>query len=105
MPFANDYQKQLHFQSHGKEFSNCASANDYERLADGFMAVTGVPDIRECFRPDGSRVRFRKATKELGVSSKNGVIHTYFRAKDKYILQAFFKYQCGGVWHPQTGTS
>jgi pyocin large subunit-like protein len=78
--FANHFELLSHFGDHAADFS-VSTMEEYEDLADHFLSKPSTPDMHECPRSKGDRVRFDKITQEYGVLGKDGVIRTYFIPK------------------------
>lgn len=77
MPFKNSFARDRHFERHGAEVG-AKTADEYEKMAETFMAGPVKPGIRECFRVrDGALARFSPSTAEFGVASRSGEIYTY----------------------------
>ena len=53
------------------------TADEYERLADAFMAGPLRDGALECFKRNRDKVRFDPRTEEFGVASADGVIKTF----------------------------
>lgn len=97
MPFKHDHALQRHFIRHGEEFQ-AGTADEYERLADEFLAGPLQVGAMECYRTSGDLVRFDPTTNEFGVLSKNGYVSTYLIHRSlpggPTGLQ-YFQYECG----------
>jgi hypothetical protein len=78
VPFANAYNRSIHFARHGHEFG-AADEFEYERLADTFMSGPIHADIHECVNPTGTndRIRLNAVNRHLGVGYGSLVIRTY----------------------------
>lgn len=103
MPFANPFQRAIHFQKHGHEFA-ASSAIEYEQMADAFMTSPLLLTMRECIRPGGSdRVRINIANKHFGVAIvSSSVIKTFYIIPVHQILRrgdvtSFFSYECARI--------
>ena len=55
MPFANAYERAIHFAKHGHEFG-ASTELDYEHMADMFLNRPMTITTRECLRPTGCAV-------------------------------------------------
>ncbi len=69
-----------HFARHRSEFA-AADAQEYERLADRFISAPVGPNLMECTRLRGDKVRYDITTEECAVVSASGAIRTYFRPR------------------------
>jgi pyocin large subunit-like protein len=76
--FSNASSLARHFVDHGSDFG-CASAADYEALADQFLGAAKLPHVQERSRAKGDVVRFDPLTEAYGVIDSNGVIRTFFK--------------------------
>jgi hypothetical protein len=76
--FGSDAKLLDHFNRHGGDFGHTTAAG-YQAAADRFMMSNRGAGILEKVRPNGDVVRFNPATNEFGVSSKDGVLRTYYR--------------------------
>jgi hypothetical protein len=94
LPFENDVALDLHFFKHKNEFT-FASKEEYQAAAEAFMAAPIKPPVRECFRANEDRVRFDRTTRFLCIQAKSGWLKTFHRPSEKFIHQAYFKWECG----------
>jgi hypothetical protein len=103
MPFANLFERDLHFTKHGHKFG-ASDASEYERMADAFMYGPLDDDSRECVRPDGvDRVRFGFVTHYEGITClipAPEVLRTFYPVKITTISRhggeaAYFAFECG----------
>jgi pyocin large subunit-like protein len=78
--FASHTHLLSHFGDHASDFS-VSTLMEYEELADHFLSKPSTPDMHECPRKQGDKVRFDKKTNEFGVIGSDGVIRTYFIPK------------------------
>jgi filamentous hemagglutinin len=78
VPFETRTKLLGHFSDHGHQFS-ATIADDYEALADQFMSLPLGPDVEECVRPQGGRVRYNRITEEYAAVNNRGFLLTYFR--------------------------
>ena len=78
MPFVDQAERDDHFVKHGADFG-VGTPEDYEALADAFLAGPRGPSTMEYTRSRGDRIRYDTQTDEFGVVSVNGVVRTYFR--------------------------
>ena len=99
MPFETEFALTFHFSKHKNEFTNCASEQEYQDAADAFMSapIRSQSAIRECVRSNEDRVRFDRTTGFFGVQAKSGWLKTFHKPGDRYIFQAYFKWEC---WRP-----
>jgi hypothetical protein len=100
MPFANAFERSIHFKRHGSEFG-AATELQYEQMADAFMATPMTLTMRECIRPNGTdRVRINIVNKHFGVGVvASAIIQTYYVAPfHRYVrrkgIAEFFTYEC-----------
>jgi hypothetical protein len=69
MPFANQNERDIHFQKHGHKFG-AADAAEYESMADTFMFGAMTISMAECTRPNAiDRLRFNYANRHFGAAS------------------------------------
>jgi pyocin large subunit-like protein len=94
LPFESEYLLKTHYAKHKNEFT-FSSENEYQEAADAFMSSPVKPPTHECFRVNDDRVRFDRNTKELCIQAKSGWLKTFHRASEKFILQAYLKWECG----------
>lgn len=71
-------QRSRHFQAHGNDF-DAMSAYAYEAMAVSFMNQLQSPQICDCSRPQGDRIRYDSDTRAFGVIDSAGIV--------RYILQ------------------
>jgi hypothetical protein len=103
MPFANTFERDLHFAKHGHKFG-AADALEYERMADAFMfGLMGV-DTQECIRPGGiDRVRFDFSTHHEGVACIiPEFVRTFYPVRQLTIArhggeEGYFAYECARI--------
>ncbi len=102
MPFANLFERDLHFTKHGHKFG-ALDAPEYERMADAFMYGPMDDDTSECIRPDGiDRVRFGFVTHYEGIACQvpaPEVIRTFYPVRLTTIARhggeaAYFAFEC-----------
>lgn len=102
MPFANSFERDLHFTKHGHKFG-ARDAQEYEMLADTFMYGPLDQDTRECIRPGAiDRVRFGFGTHYEGVARMiplPEVIRTFYPVKQTAIARhggesGYFDFEC-----------
>ena len=105
MPFANHYERDIHFQKHRHEFQ-AQDADEYERMADAFMSARRSPDIMQCFRRGGEdQVRLSYSTRYFGVariSPEPGYIKTFHIVDEQKIRRhgdifQYFRFECNRV--------
>lgn len=80
VPFANPYEKAIHFARHGSDFG-AADEDDYERMGDAFMYGPRNADTRECSCPPTGRRRKRMdfVTVHFGAAAATGnVLVTFY---------------------------
>lgn len=105
MPFADGFERDLHFKKHGHKFG-AADAVEYERMADHFMYGPLDPDARECTRPVGptgvqDKVRFDFGTHYEAIACiVPSFLRTFFPVELRFILRrggetGYFAYECG----------
>lgn len=105
MPFANNFERDLHFAKHGHKFG-AASADEYERMADHFMYGPLDQDTRECTRPVGpkgkqDKLRFGFVTHYQAVACiMPAFVRTFHPVELRFIAKrggeaGYFAYQCG----------
>jgi hypothetical protein len=100
MPFANNLERDLHFERHGPALG-AKSAIEYEVMADTFMTRPLTLTMRECIRPNQTdRVRINVANHHFGVGVvASAVIQTYYIAPLHRVIRRggiaqFFDYEC-----------
>jgi len=100
MPFANAFERDIHFKKHGSAFG-ATTEIQYEQMADAFMVVPLVLTMRQCIRPNGiDRVRINIANKHFGVGAVASlIIKTYYIVPfHRYVrrngIVGFFNYEC-----------
>ncbi|SRR5258708_35406735 len=100
MPFANNFERALHFQKHGHEFG-ASTEIDYEQMADAFMFGILAPPAQECTRPNRvDRLRFNNSNRNFGVAHvRPEFLRTFYRVSSIKIARhgggaAFFGYEC-----------
>ena len=78
VPFANAFELSTHFMKHGHKFG-ATSEEEYERMADEFMAKPLDADLYECTAPHGrnDRIRLEGATRYFGVAYRINTIATF----------------------------
>lgn len=106
MPFANAYERDIHFVKHGHKFG-ASDALEYERMADEFMFGPLGAQTHECIRPEGiDRIRFDFGTRYEGVACRAPeFLRTFYPVRTTTIARhggeaAYFAYECsrrGGV--------
>lgn len=101
MPFLSQFQRDIHFQKHGREF-NAADAVEYERMADEFMFGAMTLVMRECVRANGNeRLRFSVAHHHFGAANlAPEFIKTFYRVPMHTVNRhggsaSYFNYECG----------
>lgn len=103
MPFANTFERDLHYAKHGHHFG-AADAFEYERLADDFLYGPMGADTHECIRPLGKdRVRFDYGTHFEGVACRlPEFVRTFYPVGLGLIRRrggeaGYFTHECGRV--------
>ncbi len=76
--FSNANSLARHYVDHGSDFG-CASAVEYEVLADEFLGAARPAHVQERLRTKGDIVRFDPITDSYGVIDPSGVIRTFFK--------------------------
>jgi hypothetical protein len=78
VPFQNAFKLRSHFLKHGHKFG-AATEEEYERMADAFMAKPVTIDIYECTSPFGrhDRNRLDGSTLYFGVAYGVDIIATF----------------------------
>jgi len=78
-PFDREYLL-LHFEAHGADFG-AKTPEEYEAMADRFMAQPKSPEMKECIRqsPFPTICRYNTLTEEYGVIRVGGWLVTYFK--------------------------
>ena len=103
VPFANTFERDLHFAKHGHKFG-AADALQYERMADVFMFGGIGVETHECIRPRNTdRVRFDFGTHYEGVACiVPEFVRTFYPVRAATIARhgdeaGYFAYECGRV--------
>lgn len=103
MPFANVWERDIHYARHGHEFG-AADPVEYERLADAFMYGAMSTTTHECTRPQGiDRIRFDFANYHEAVARISpAFVKTYFIVRNKTVVRhggssGYFAWDCGRV--------
>lgn len=102
MPFIDAYARASHFKRHGHEFG-AITEEEYEQLADAFMARALSPILQECIRimsPDQDRVRLHFDRGNFGVSYGHAVLRTYHvkaqgKIRTRGAAAGLLAYECG----------
>jgi pyocin large subunit-like protein len=76
--FPNERQKERHFSLHGDGFGT-SNAQEYEELADVFLAGATRSGCLQGVRKNGELVRYDPATECFGVIDRRGVILTFYK--------------------------
>ena len=94
VPFANDYQRSIHFAAHKHEFG-VATEEDYERMADAFMAQAANANLYDgtCVTPRRDnglcdRLRLDNISLWYGVAYGALTVRTLHKRKRKTITRA-----------------
>ena len=104
MPFANVFERDLHFTKHGRKF-RAADAAEYERMADNFMYGPLSLGTQECTRPVGptgvqDKVRFDFGTRYEAIACVvSSFLRTFFPVEVRFIKRRggearYFAYEC-----------
>jgi len=101
MPFATEYEREIHFSKHGHNFG-AANAIDYENMADAFMFRPMTIGMRECIQPAGiNRLRYGIVNRHLGVAlvAPPEFVKTFYQVPVHTIAHhgghaPFFGHQC-----------
>jgi hypothetical protein len=103
MPFANEFERDIHFSKHGHKVG-ATSAVEYERMADEFMFSTMTLSTRECVRPNGAhRLRFNLANRYFGAANITPeFVKTFYPIAVHTLARhgggaAYFGYECGRI--------
>lgn len=98
MPFANTFQRDIHFAKHGHKFG-AADPTEYERLAEAFLFGPLGANMRQCFRAIRmDRVRYEFGTQYEGVAcTLPQFIRTFFPVNNWLIAKhggevGYFRY-------------
>jgi hypothetical protein len=101
MPFANDYERDIHFSKHGHSVGT-ASAVEYEAMAETFMFGAMTMAMRECTRGNATdRLRINMANYRFGVANiVPAFLKTFYTVPRHTIAHhggtlAYFNYECG----------
>lgn len=102
MPFANEYERDIHFSKHGRKFGT-ANAADYESMADAFMFGAMTLTMRECIQANTvNRLRFNSFNRHFGVANVAApeFLKTFYPVPLHTIAHHhgpanYFAYQCG----------
>ena len=102
MPFADAYKRASHFQRHGHDLG-AATEEEYEKMADAFMAQPMNPDLHQCIRTKRSPdlIRLSASTRHFGVALS--VTIRTFLVKDAFSIAyrggpaGFVRHECGRV--------
>lgn len=76
--FLNRNQLNRHFTQHGTDFG-ASNAQEYELMADAFLGGPLPPDIHECTRKQGDKIRYCVKSQQYGVIDPNESIRTYYK--------------------------
>jgi hypothetical protein len=105
VPFANHFERDIHFTKHGHKFAT-VDATDYERMADVFMYGALGPDTHECMRPVGptgvrDRVRFDFGTHYQAIACiVPAFLRSFYPVELRFIARrggeaGYFAHECG----------
>jgi len=103
VPFATAFELSSHFVKHGHKFG-AATEQEYERMADEFMARPLNADLYECVSSHGrrDRIRLEGTTRYFGVAYKVNTIST-FHPRDAHAIASkggplgFVLFKCAEV--------
>jgi pyocin large subunit-like protein len=76
--FESIVQLSRHFGEHGSDFG-ASNAEEYEQMADDFLGGTKPKDIHECYRNNGSCIRYDPDSEAFGILDRGGIIRTYYK--------------------------
>jgi pyocin large subunit-like protein len=76
--FESIEQRKLHFRKHGDDF-RASNPDDYEQMADIFLAGDKREGVYECARACGAIIRYDPSSEAFGVLDANAFIRTYFK--------------------------
>lgn len=76
--FESIAQLRRHFQDHGDDFS-ASNAEEYEQMADVFLAGEKPEGVHECVRLSGAILRYDPISEAYGVLDAQLIIRTYFK--------------------------
>lgn len=103
MPFANVWERNIHFAKHGHEFAAGGPA-EYEQLAEAFMYGPAAATTHECTRPRGlDRIRFDFASYHEAVACvAPAFLRTFFVVRNRTVARhggptGYFAWDCGRV--------
>jgi pyocin large subunit-like protein len=103
VPFANVYQRNIHFQKHGAVVG-AATELEYEAMADQFMFGPMNADTNDCTRPNGDDyLRMDLIKTDFGVTCiSTGFLRTFYRPPAIKIwnrggTKRFLAYECARV--------
>ena len=80
-----------HLDRHRLEYP-WADQYDYEKCADEFLTRELTPQMLECTRKNGDRIRYDTSTCEFGIVSAAGYIVTYFYRRNRG--REYFEREC-----------
>jgi len=103
MPFANQLERDIHFQKHGHKFG-ITSPTDYETMADAFLFGVMRVNTKQCIRPTAiDRLRFNDKNRHFGVARINPVyVRTFYPVSIVKIARhrgttEFFAFECARI--------
>jgi hypothetical protein len=103
MPFATQYERDIHFQKHGHKL-NAADAVEYETMADVFMFGAMTMAMRECIQPNRiNRLRYNLVNRHFGVARIAPVfLKTFYPVPLHTVTRhggglGFFAHQCARI--------
>ncbi len=103
MPFANSFERNIHFVKHGHKFG-AADALEYERMADQFMYGLLDIDTHECTRPNNvDYIRFGFGTHYEGIICMiRDVLRTFYPVEAIVIARHggetnYFAHECSRI--------
>jgi hypothetical protein len=103
MPFADPWERDIHFARHGHEFG-VGDPAAYEELADAFMYGAMAATTHECTRPQGmDRIRFNFTSYHEAIARlEPPSLKTFFIVRSKTVARhggpaGHFAWDCGRV--------
>jgi hypothetical protein len=71
-------QVKTHFRKHGDDFG-ASNRDEYEQMADLFLAGKKPEGVHECVRACGAILRYDPGSEAYGVLDAQSIIRTYFK--------------------------
>jgi hypothetical protein len=101
MPFATQFERDIHFRKHGHKFGT-ASPDEYENMADAFMFCPMRLSMRECARANTvDRLRFNIVNRHFGAANiAPEFLKTFYPVPLHTVAKHggsinYFAYECG----------